>query len=145
VKFEDFHAGQEFTSAPYTVERGEMQAFSSRYDPQPIHVDDDTGKAGPYGDVIGSGFLSIALAWRLWLDLGVQGDDGIAGLGLDGLRWRRPLLAGTTVRALVKVVEHRVTSGGHGLMTFEIRLVDEADAELVSYRTTGLHARRERP
>jgi acyl dehydratase len=142
VKFEDFHLGQEFVSAPYTVRRDEMVEFSSRFDPQPIHVDDDTGKAGPYGDIISSGFMTLALAWRLWLDMGFQGADGVAGLGIADLRWRQPLLAGTTVRSRVRVVEHRVTSGGRGLVTFEMRLVDEEDAELVSYRTTGLHARR---
>jgi len=142
VKFEEFALGQEFVSAPYTVDRDEMLDFSSRFDPQPIHIDDEAGKAGPYGDIISSGFMSLALAWRLWLDIGVQGPDGIAGLGLTDLRWRRPLLAGTTVRAHIRVVEHRVTSGGHGLVTFELRLVDEDGAELVSYRTTGLHERR---
>jgi acyl dehydratase len=145
VKFEDFQVGQEWVSAPHVVDRDDMLRFSRQFDPQPIHVDGDAGKAGPFGDIIGSGFMTMALAWRLWLDLGVQGDDGLAGLGIEGLRWSRPLLAGSTVTAHVSIAEHRVTRQGHGLITFEMRLRDQDDAEVVRFLTTGLHARREAP
>ncbi|MEW6470813.1 MAG: MaoC/PaaZ C-terminal domain-containing protein [Actinomycetota bacterium] len=145
MKFEDLHLGQEWVSAPHTVSRDEMLSFSQRWDPQRIHIDDEWAAGGPFGGVIGSGFMTAALAWRLWLDTGVQGDDGVAGIGIDGLRWPRPLQAGMNVRAVVRIVEHRVTSGGHGLITFAIQLLNEQDEELVSFRTTGLHARRPAP
>lgn len=143
MKFEDFHVGQDWVSAPHKVNRDDMLRFSRQFDPQPIHIDDDAGKAGPFGDIIGSGFMTMALAWRLWLDLGVQGDDGLAGLGIEGLRWSRPLVAGSTVRSHVRIADHRVTSQGHGLITFEMQLRDENDGEIVRFLTTGLHARRE--
>jgi acyl dehydratase len=142
MKFEELHLGQEFTSAPYTVGREEMLRFSEQFDPQPIHVDGDAGTNSSHGDIIASGFMTAALAWRLWVDIGVQGGDGVAGLGIEDLRWFKPLTPGTTVRAHIRIAEHRVTSQGHGLVTYEMRLLDEEGAELLTYRTSGLHARR---
>lgn len=141
MKFEELRLGQEWVSAPYTVGRDEIVLFSEQFDPQPIHLDDGAGKAGPGGGIVASGFMTVALTWRLWLDLGVQGDDGIAGLGVEGLRWSRPLRPGTTVRAHIGIVEHRVTSQGHGLITYEMRLREEDGPLIVRFLTTGLHAR----
>ena len=141
MKFEQFHLGQEFTSHRYTVTREEMLEFSRRYDHQPIHVDDEIAGNGRFGEVIASGFMTTALAWKLWLEIGAHGTDGQAGISIEGLVWRKPLFAGTTVRNLVKVVEHRLTKAGHGLITFEFRLQDDDDEDVVSYRTTGLFQR----
>jgi acyl dehydratase len=140
MKFEEFRLGQEFSSHPYTVTREEMLSFSRDWDHQPMHVDDERAAQGRFGEIIASGFMTVALAWKLWLEIGVQEDDGEAGISLDGLVWHKPLFAGTTVRNEVRVVEHRLTKAGHGLVTFEFRLRDEEE-DVVSFRTTGLFQR----
>src|SRR3546814_16543367 len=62
--------------------------FAMRYDPQPIHIDLEAAKDGPFGGLIASGFQTLALAFRLFLDRGFYERSIIAGPGLHELRWR---------------------------------------------------------
>ncbi len=42
--FEDFAAGQKFTSGRLTVTAAEIKEFAANYDPQPFHLDETAGK-----------------------------------------------------------------------------------------------------
>ncbi|MGK2956206.1 MAG: MaoC/PaaZ C-terminal domain-containing protein [Solirubrobacterales bacterium] len=130
-------------SAQRLVSRAEIVEFASRYDQQPLHLDAEAAQHGIYQDVIGSGFMSIALTWSLWLDTGAQGDDGRGGVALEECRWFLPLLPDTWVHAHVTIRDKRVSSLGHGLVTYELSLRNAADDVLVSFRTVGIMARSE--
>jgi acyl dehydratase len=143
MKFEEFVVGSELVSPPRFVSRDEIIEFASRYDQQPMHLDATAARQGIYHDVIGSGFMSIALAWSLWLDTGGQGDDGLGGIALEECRWFLPLLPDTWVHAHVTIRDKRVSSSGHGLVTYELSLRNAADDVLVSFRTIGIMARSE--
>jgi acyl dehydratase len=138
VKFEDLPTDKVFVSQPYVVTRDEILDFARRYDCQPLHVDQEGARQGPFGDIIASGFMTLAVAWQLWLDLGFQGPDGRGGIAMDNVRWPHPLMPDATVRASVRITEHRVTSKGYGLVTWHIELHDEEGRELVRFDTTGL-------
>jgi acyl dehydratase len=143
VRFEEFVVGSEFVSPPRLVSRDEIIEFASRYDQQPMHLDAGAARQGIYDDVIGSGFMSIALAWSLWLDTGAQGEDGRGGVALEECRWFLPLLPDTWVHAHVTIRVKRVSSSGHGLVTYELSLRNAAEDVLVSFRTVGIMARSE--
>ena len=143
MRFEEFVVGSELVSSPRLVSRDEIIEFASRYDQQPMHLDAGAARQGIYHDVIGSGFMSIALAWSLWLDIGAQGEDGRGGIALEECRWFLPLLPDTWVHAHVMIKDKRVSSSGHGLVTYELSLRDAADEVLVSFRTIGIMARSE--
>src|SRR3546814_4588313 len=76
-----------------------------RYDPQPIHIDLEAAKDGPFGGLIASGFQTLALVFRLFLDRGFYEKSIIVGPGLDELRWTAPVRPGDTLRSLVEVLE----------------------------------------
>jgi acyl dehydratase len=143
VRFEEFIVGSELVSPRRLVTRDEIIEFASRYDQQPMHLDAAAARRGMYQDVIGSGFMSIALAWSLWLDTGGQGDDGRGGIALEECQWFRPLLPDTWVHAHVTISNKRVSSRGHGVVTYELSLRDATDQVLVSFRTIGIMARSE--
>jgi acyl dehydratase len=138
VKFEEFSIGQEFVSMPYTVSGEELAEYARYIGPGPTGPDGGTSEGGVDA---ASGLFAAALAWRLWVDLGIHGDDGRGGLGVDELRWSESLRPGTTVRAHIRIAEHRLTSQGAGLITYEVRLCAEGEAEIVRFRTTSLVAR----
>ena len=143
MKFEEFRPGQEFVSPSRSVTREEIIAFAESYDRQRMHVDDDFARAGTFGDVIASGFMSLAITWQLWLDSGVQGDDGRGGLALEACRWFKPLRPDTDVHAHATIVETRISSAGHGIVTYRLSLRDRDDTELVVFTTVGIMARSE--
>jgi len=43
--------------------------FALRYDPQPFHLDVEAARASNYGGLIASGFQTMALGFRVFLDL----------------------------------------------------------------------------
>jgi acyl dehydratase len=141
MRFEEYQIGQQWTTATYEVTEAEILEFAGRYDPQPLHVDHARAAAGPFGGLIAPGLLTLSIAFRLWLDVGVQGDDGRAGLGMDGLRWLRPVRPGQVVQGHIRVADLRRSSKGQGIVTTEtvLRAVP-SNEELLSFRCVGMVA-----
>jgi acyl dehydratase len=54
--FEDYPVGASFAGGPITVGEAEILDFARRYDPQPMHVDKDWARNGPFGGLIASGW-----------------------------------------------------------------------------------------
>ncbi|SOC48560.1 Acyl dehydratase [Blastococcus aggregatus] len=138
--FEDLSEGAVYRTGSHVLTADELREFAAAYDPQPMHLDRDFAARGPFGDVIASGFQTMALAWRLWVDTGM-GDHGRGGIGLGEARWHRPLYAGTEVRSIVHIDQVRLTSQGKGLATMRFELVDQDGQLLLEFSTTGLFAR----
>jgi len=138
--FEELVDGATHRTRSHTVTAEELHRFAAEFDPQPMHLDPVASSTLPFGDVIASGFHTIALAWRLWTEIGM-GDHGRGGIALEQATWYRPVYAGTTVHARVEIVGPRVTRRGKGLamMRFDVR--DDRDAQLLTFSTTGLFAR----
>jgi acyl dehydratase len=137
MSFADFTVGQVIETKSHLITHEEVTAFAAAYDPQPIHLDDELAARTDFGGVIASGFQTMGIAWRLWVEA-VIGDNGRAGLGLTDARWSRPVYPGTEIRAKVTIEEARVTRRGHGLLTMAFEVLDSADHVVLTFRTTGL-------
>lgn len=136
--YEEFSIGQKFRSADYLLTREHMMTFSGDYDPQPLHLDEVFASNGPFGQIIGSGFMSLALAWKLWIETGNHGTHGQGGIALQDVRWFAPLLPGTYVHSEVTVTDLRVSSKGRGIITYNIALCDQDGTVLTQFTTVGL-------
>jgi acyl dehydratase len=138
--FEDLTEGAVYRTGSHVLTAEELRDFAAAYDPQPMHLDPDFASRTPFGDVIASGFQTMALAWRLWAETGM-GDHGRGGIALGDVRWHRPLYAGTELRSIVHIEKVRVTSRGKGAVTMRFEVVDQDDRLLMEFATTGLLAR----
>ena len=49
--FEDYPVGAVFAGGPIVVTEQEILDFARRHDPQPMHVDKEAAKRGPYGEI----------------------------------------------------------------------------------------------
>jgi len=148
MKFEDLVVGFEIRSPLRAVSRHEITAFAELYDRQPIHLGGANSPDALFDDIIGSGFMTLALTWQLWLDCGIQGTDGLGGLGLEDCRWHRALRPDTSVQGHFTIAGKRVSSTGLGIVTYAMRLneIDRStDSELclVEFTTIGIMARRD--
>lgn len=136
--YEEFSIGQTFRSADYVLTFEHMIEFSRNYDPQPLHLDEEFAASGPFGQLIASGFMSLALAWKLWIELGYHETHGQGGIALQDVRWFAPLLPDTTLHTEVTVADLRISSKGRGIITYDISLVDDSDQILTRFITVGL-------
>ena len=105
---EDYKEGEVIISRPYTISKPEIINYAEAYDPQPIHIDENYAEGGPFGGVIASGFQTISLAFRLFVETGYF-DDGVSmgGPGMDEVRWRVPVYPGDVLTNHITVLEAR--------------------------------------
>lgn len=102
---EDFQVGDRWTSAPTTVTTEQIIAFARDNDPQPMHTDEEAARAGPFGGVIASGWQIAALSLRVFVQAGGYGKTPMVGMGVDELRWRKPVKGGDVLTVEREVIE----------------------------------------
>lgn len=104
---DDFSEGERFVSGGITLTEAEIIDFALRYDPQPFHLDQEAAARSPYGGLIASGFQTLSLCFRLFIQSGLLADSSIGSPGIDELRWLAPVRPHDTLRSVVEVLEVR--------------------------------------
>lgn len=107
--FEDFTVGRVFRTPGATLTEAEIISFALTYDPQPIHIDAEAARRTPYGGLIASGFQTVALCFRLFVQTGALAECSLGGSGVDDLRWPLPVRPGDTLRTEVTVAYARAS------------------------------------
>jgi acyl dehydratase len=103
--FEDFRPGEVFELGEVTVTESEILEFARRYDPQPIHVDPEAAREGPFGGLIASGWHTGSLFMRLFATDFLNPAASLASPGLEELRWLRPVRPGDVLRGRYEILE----------------------------------------
>ena len=140
VKFlEDFREGEVWQSRPIVLGEGEMIAYAKANDPQPIHVDPDAAKDGPFGGIIASGWQIAALSMRLFVEAGGHGDAPIVGIGIDELRWKQVVRPGDALRATREIVEARRSASkpDRGVIRTRVTVLNQRDEIVMTYDALG--------
>ena len=105
--FEDFTLGRRFETAGVSLTAAQIIDFAMLYDPQPFHIDEQAAAKSLYGGLIASGFQTLALSFRLFIQTGAIAACSLGGHGVDKLRWPAPVRPGDTLRTVVTVLEQR--------------------------------------
>jgi acyl dehydratase len=105
---EDLAQGQRYrTGSSGPIALADIQAFARQYDPQPFHLDPEAAKATVFGELVASGWHTMALTMRLIVEGETQLAWGFAGAGVEELDWPNPVRPGDTLRAENEVLEVR--------------------------------------
>lgn len=116
--YEDLEIGESHRTKSRTVNEDEIISFAKIYDNQPFHVNAEAASRTIYGGLISSGYLTLCLAWSLFLELGFLHSSSMGGPGLNYVRWPRPVRPGDTISVESKVVRKRDSSKpGRGIVT----------------------------
>lgn len=125
--FDEFSVGQRFETPSRTITEADIGTFAGLTgDYNPVHTDEVFAAATGFGGRIAHGPMGIGIAFGLASRLDLI--DGTV-VALLGVTWdfRAPMRPGSTIRALIEVVETRnVSNPAHGLLGLSITLVDEA-------------------
>lgn len=138
MKYEGFTIGQKFRSADFFLSFDQMYEFSKMYDPQPMHLDAELANESEFGGLIASGYMSLALGWKLWIECGFQDTHGKGGIAVSEAKWHSPLYPETTVHAETTIADLRVSSKGKGIITFDIALLNGKDQVHTTFRVVGI-------
>ena len=103
---DDFKLGDRFEGASgYTVTEADIIGFALQYDPQPFHIDVEAAKKTHFGGLIASGFQTLAAGFRALYTSGCITSANLGGVGIDELRWLKPVRPGDTLRTVTIIKE----------------------------------------
>ena len=127
---EDFAVGQVYRSGHLRVDKEQIVAFATRFDPQPFHLDEDAARQSVFGGLAASGWHTASLTMRLLVDSDFKPAAGILGVGADELSWPRPVRPGDELHCRCEVIDVRPSKS-------------RPDRGLIRVRTTTLNQRQE--
>lgn len=104
--FEDYKLGGVYECGTVAVTEDSIIAFAVEYDPQAMHINRNLAAAGPFGSIIASGWHTVSLIMRQFVDNFLP-FNGLAAPGIDELRWPRPVFPGDTLTVRVTVTDAR--------------------------------------
>ncbi len=115
LAFEDFEPGMEISMGPYHVTAEEIIEFASEFDPQPMHVDEEAGKASMLGGLAASGWHTVSMAMRMMCDTYLLNSTSQGAPGVDYVKWKRPVLAGDTLTGKTTIKHCRRSKSRPGI------------------------------
>ncbi|KQW28982.1 enoyl-CoA hydratase [Rhizobium sp. Root274] len=145
LHYEDFSEGRRFELGPRTVTADEIIAFASEFDPQPMHLSEEAGKASILGGLSASGWHTSSLFMRMMIDAYVLNTASEGAPGIEFMQWRKPVLAGDTLSGQSVVEEVRLMrSRPHlGIVTFGHEIHNQRGELVMKARNAVMVRRRE--
>jgi len=139
--FEEFETGYIIVSPARTITEHDVVAFAGLSgDYNPLHTDKEFARETPFGERIAHGMLGLSVATGLAARLGFIDGTALAFLGLDW-KFKKPILMGDTIHVVVQATQKKgMPSMGGGLVTFDVRLVNQRD-EVVQKGTWSILVR----
>lgn len=132
--FEDVEIGARYRTPGRTISAADIRAFCDLTgDHHPLHTDAAYARSQGFADIIVHGLLCLSLMEGLKTAGGLYGHTSVASLGWDAVRFLAPVVAGDTVHVEFAFTAKRPASkGGRGVVTEEVKLVDQQGRTVVS-------------
>lgn len=143
--FEDFEEGGTIALGSKTVTAAEIVEFAGEFDPQPMHLDEEAGKASILGGLAASGWHTCCMFMRMMCDGFLLDSTSQGSPGLDYVRWKKPVLAGDTLSGRSTIIAKRSSKSkpGLGLVTVMSELVNQRGETVLELQNTGMFLTRE--
>ena len=104
---DDLKEGERFVTGGVTITEAQILEFALLYDPQPFHLDVKAAAESYYGGLIASGFQTVLLTFRLFIQTSAFSRSSMGSPGIDELRWYAPVRPGDTLHAEVEALSVR--------------------------------------
>jgi acyl dehydratase len=124
--FEDFWVGEVMLFGPVTVTAEDIRSFAERFDPQPMHVDDDARQNTVLSGMFASGLHTVCLHMRLFADGVLRDSTSMGSPGVEEVRYLAPVRAGDALTLRVEVVSARPSKSRPemGLVGFRMQMIN---------------------
>lgn len=144
---DDFTLGECFSTPAVTLTESGIIDFALKYDPQPFHLDANAAGESLFGGLIASGFQTLALSFRLFIQSGILERCSMGSPGIDELRWQAPVRPGDTLQTLVEVVAVTPSRSkpDRGILRLQYRVRNQHNDVVLSYIINHFLARRSNP
>ncbi|HEY0315909.1 MAG TPA: MaoC family dehydratase [Sphingomonas sp.] len=144
--FEDFTVGDVDRYGRYEVTRDEVLDFARRFDPQPFHLSDEAAAATHFGRLAASGWHTAAMSMAMTVaEFDRRGGGSLGAVGIDNLRWLKPVHPGDVLRVENEVLETRASASRPEMGSVRSRttLFNQKDEPVMRFEPIVLYRRRQ--
>jgi acyl dehydratase len=106
---DDLHVGDRFGSGAIEVTEESVIAFARDFDPQQFHLDVKAAKESIFKGLAASGWHTAAMSMKLFVTGELRLAGGSIGLGVDELRWPKPVRPGDVLRLETEILDVRAS------------------------------------
>lgn len=138
--FEDFVEGATIPLGEKLVLADEIKDFAGQFDMQPMHLDEEAGKASILGGLSASGWHTVSMFMRLICDQFLLDSTSQGAPGVEYLKWKKPVLAGDTIRGEATILATRRSASRPqlGFVTFRNSLYNQRGDLVLEFSNTGM-------
>jgi acyl dehydratase len=142
--FEDYVPGEVYEFGTITVTEPEIIEFARQFDPQYFHVHPEKAIQSRFGGIIASGWHTVGLTMRLYVDHYLSHVASLASPGVDEVRWPNPVRPGDTLRIRVTNVDARPSRSktDRGIVRAKIEAINQKDELVLSMVGISIIGRR---
>jgi acyl dehydratase len=105
--FEDFMVGEVMLFGPVDVTAEDIKSFAERFDPQPMHIDDDAEQNTVVSGMFASGLHTVCLHMPLMVEGVLRDSTSMGSPGMDSIRYLAPVRAGDRLTLRVEIISAR--------------------------------------
>ena len=119
--FEEFVLGSKTKVEPATINKEDMVDFANKYDPIPLHTNEEYAKSTIFGNLIAPGVMSFMSVWAKYLEIDLAGKELLAGKSTK-IEWFKPVFAEDilTSTCTISNLTKRNEKNGIVELTFEV-------------------------
>jgi len=140
---EDFQPGQIFERQSRPMSAGAIMEFAREWDPQRLHLDEGYATV-LHGSLIASGFQTMLHVFQPFMHDVFARMDNIGGLGLDNLRWLRPVRPDEVLTARMEITDIKPSRSkpDRGVLSYRITADNPAGERVFSVDSAVMIRRR---
>ncbi|HZF46311.1 MAG TPA: MaoC family dehydratase [Sphingomonadaceae bacterium] len=114
--YEDLEVGTTIRFGRYAVTREEVLEFAGKYDPQPFHLSDEAAALTHFGKIAASGWHTCSMTMAMLVEHhAIMPRAALGAMGVDELRWLRPVYPGDVLSCEMELLEKRLSRSKPGI------------------------------
>jgi len=143
--FEDLAVGETRRFGTYEATKEEIVDFAERYDPQPMHVDEEAASESMFGGIVASGWHVGAMCMRLLVENLLADSKAMGSPGVDDLRWHEPVRPGDELAVETEILAKRPSESrpDRGIVRVDVRAFKRDETLVTSMEALIFWERRE--
>ncbi len=140
IYYEDLVIGHTRELGSYRVDKEEIIAFASEWDPQPFHIDEEAARQSMFGCLTGSSIHMLAVMSKV-IAFRTGNLAALANLS-TAFDNPNPMRAGVTLSFNSTTVDKRLSKSrpGVGIVSFEAQATDDDGLVVMNHRSTVMIA-----
>jgi acyl dehydratase len=142
--FEDLKVGDVMEFGPLAITAADIKSFASRFDPQPMHLDEAAVQNTIVSGLSASGLHIVCMHMRLFADGVLRDSTSMGSPGVEEIRYLEPLRAGDSLTLRVEIVAARPSRSRPqmGLVNFRSCMVNGDGKAVLEMSATLMFGRR---